>query len=164
MQSAPVSAVVLAGLLLFGVKPPAVECMERCGCIPPESRSLTFEQGVAESLRRATVVFRGQVVRADAAPSGVPGVIRKAVGSPTGVARLVVSAAWKGEVGDTVTMTLRSATSCDWWMREGEEYVVFATRLQDGSLYTRHCTGTVRIERADSTIAALGAPIRHSAP
>jgi hypothetical protein len=77
---------------------------------------------------------------------------------------LTVTAVWKGEVGDTAVMTLKSDTSCDLWLREGEEYVVFATRLQDQSLYTYQCSGTVSAKYADSTLAALGVPVRLSAP
>ena len=154
---------MFAGLAFSGA-PASAECGARCECIPPGARALTFEQGVAESRQLATVVFRGRVVRADPRPSEGFGALHKGERSPSGTARLTVTAVWKGEVGDTAVMTLKSDTSCDLWLREGEEYVVFATRLQDRSLYTYHCSGTVLAKYADSTLAALGVPIRLSAP
>lgn len=156
-------SILLAGFTVLGAAP-FPEGSRRCGCIPPSSRGLTFEQGVAKSRARADVVFRGRVVRADPFPAAMPGRFPTRVGASTGVARVVVSAVWKGELGDTVVMALSRGTSCGWWPREGTEHVVFATRGQRGVLHTRQCTGTVGIARADSTLAALGPPLRVVAP
>lgn len=163
MQSVRLMGIVFAGLALSGAPAP-LECGARCECIPPGVRGMTFKQGVAESRQLAAVVFRGRVVRADPRPSEGLGALHKGESSPSGTALLTVTKVWKGEVGDTAMMTLKSDTSCDLWLREGEEYVVFATRLQDQSLYTHHCSGTVSAEHADSTLAALGVPVRHSEP
>ena len=73
-------------------------------------------------------------------------------------ARVAVSRIWKGPPVDTLTVVFGStplASSCDLTLNAGSSYVIFALPSDDGTLWTRQCTGTAAEADAAATISAL---------
>lgn len=131
-----------------------------CRCIPASVLGLTEEQLVRRRLDHAERVVLGRAVRTDTlAPHMVDHGPDQITVSPLAT-RVSVRRVWKGPAVDTLTVvaaTTGIASSCDIALKPGESYVLFATRGDDGVLYTRQCTGTAAERDAAATIAILGA-------
>lgn len=73
-------------------------------------------------------------------------------------AEFEVSRVWKGDVEATTLVYFDGGgTSCEMWLDEGEEYLVFAYRnYPNEPLVTGFCTRTVELKHAQQTVEALG--------
>lgn len=159
-----IAAIALAGAFAFdALGADLLACELRCLCRTASDRGITADSAVRESVGRATVVYQGRVITIDTVSPQVAA-LRPELGPTRGIARLVVEAAWKGDVGDTATLVLDRSTSCSYWLEDGERYVIFAYRGRDGELHIRQCNGTVKLSRADSTLVVLGDPLLRRSP
>ena len=131
-----------------------------CRCVPAAALHLSDADFVRRQRDRADQVILGRVIGIDTLPA-LP--IIGAHGQPDSdraiVARVHVQRVWRGPVADTMLVqfrTLERASTCDLGLQPQHEYVIFASRMADGLLVTAQCTGTVAVEAAAATLAALG--------
>lgn len=151
--------VVAAALVLVLPESDSRACEVRCLCRSAADRGITFEADVREDVAQATEVYQGRVIDVDSVSEQVAA-LRPEIGRRRGIAHLAVEAVWKGTARDTARLVLSRATSCSYWLEPGERYIIFAYHGRDGELHVTQCSGTTRLSRADSTLAALGDPVR----
>jgi hypothetical protein len=159
------SGKVVGSMVLLSVAAPshgavAAGCERAfCRCVPASMLGLTEEQLVRRRLDHAERVVLGRVVRTDTlAPRTVGHGPDQFTVIPLAT-RVRVVRVWKGAAVDTLTVvagTTGIESSCDLALEPGESYVVFASRGEDGLLYTRQCTGTASERDAAATISLLG--------
>ncbi|HRI07489.1 MAG TPA: hypothetical protein PKW35_06715, partial [Nannocystaceae bacterium] len=64
---------------------------------------------------------------------------------------------WKGELGEAVVLhTPSSSAACGRTYANGEPYIIYDSRGQDGELADFHCSRTRRSAGADEDLAVLG--------
>lgn len=139
---------MLALLALLGALWTAPPCDTAfCRCIPPP-------RDVQAALDEADAVFAGRVVDVR--------IVETASGWPGGVHRTTVQVerVWKGVKEPVVeVLTSMDVRYCGFAFRPGESYLVFARRLDDGTLMTSICSATVRLrEDASGELSDLFIP------
>jgi hypothetical protein len=134
----------LAALALAAAAPRALAC----SCAPPgEPRA---------ELAAADAVFAGRVVSVEP---------QEAAAFPRLAVRFALKAVWKGlPEGDEATLTTAAdSAACGYHFEEGEEYLVYAYRSDDGDLTTSLCSRNARLDQAAADLAAFGEPARSPA-
>jgi hypothetical protein len=137
---------LLLVLLIGSSVPTSGKCASaRCTCVDSPRNTSDYVRG---QLASATAVFLGSVVRVT-------------FDTTRGTfAELRVSRWWKGGNDSTVSLFLRAGrtvgTSCDLWLREGEEWLIFATARDGGMIASSTCTASLPRARGDSSLAVLG--------
>ncbi len=119
--------------------------LPQCTCVETPQVTPGYVRG---QLERSTAVFLGTVTHVTFDTT------RGAF------AEIRVSRRWKGAGDSTVKLYLRQrrdvGTTCDLWLREGEEWLIFATTNDNGALASSFCSASVPRGRADSSITILG--------
>ena len=151
---------LLALLTAFPRRAGADRC-ERiaCRCVPASVLGLTDEELVRRRLGHAERVVLGRVVRIDTLAPHMEGHGPDQVSVSPVATRITVSRVWKGPAVDTLTVVVGNTaieSSCDLRLEPGESYVIFASRGENGLLFTSQCTGTASEHDATATISALG--------
>ena len=75
------------------------------------------------------------------------------------VARVKVQRVWRGSLADTMSVMVGNVgghSDCDLRMGAGQSYLIFATRMEDGTLTTHKCSGTLAEREATDVITVLG--------
>lgn len=119
---------------------------DACSCMVPP--------GPAQALAGADAVFEGRVGTLGSSPG------EGKISVPRISVPITVLRAWKGvEAGKEITViTSESSASCGYSFRQGETYLVYAARSQNGVLSVSLCSRTRRIADAADDLTALGAP------
>jgi hypothetical protein len=123
-------------------------CVFACSCLPPGPPE--------EALSNATAVFSGTVTTMDGAvDAGAEAPIR---------VTFAVSEIWKGpEQAMIVATTSGSSASCGFGFVQGQEYLVYASTVDD-SLQVSLCSRTTQLAMAGEDLAALGEGTTPPAP
>lgn len=118
-----------------------------CSCAPePEPRT---------ALDAADAVFTGRVVGLTLVPR-VPEEPSTSFIAEDVAVTIVVSAVWKGEPAERVTLyTAFTCCVCGYPFELGKTYLIYAMQ-RDGQLTTSICSRTRLLEKADEDLATLG--------
>jgi hypothetical protein len=152
-------AALLAGLFLSGS--PTVCRAVGCSCVVPGPLS-TARAG-------DETIFEGRVLQVgDTTIWRTHGPRLRHIRREWRVVTFVVNRVWNGAAPDTVrVLTGLGGGDCGYLFREGDGYVVFASRLDaagpaagSGPLVTGICTHTTEGKDATAIRAALGTPLR----
>ena len=124
-------------------------------------------KGVAEELSQASAVFSGRVVAREYRKVEPRSLVEPAVVEVM-VVRFEVERWWKGGMADEAILYTSftkysdgggSASSCEYPLRVGEQYLVYAfspTRGPANELRTSPCSRTVKLEEATEDLKELG--------
>jgi len=74
-----------------------------------------------------------------------------------------VKEVWKGKASSEIGIINTLGSSCNFNFKEGEEYMVYAYRGEEG-LYTNNCSRTALLIDASEDLTALGTGIRPELP
>lgn len=108
-----------------------------------------------EYFQKADVVFVGKVLEVNNyKDETLKRFIREIQGESTVGAKFQVAQVWKGEANYYYTINSDS-TSCDFNFVEGEEYLIYAKNIGNGSFYAEKCDGTSLINRASNELNFL---------
>lgn len=127
------------------------ETVHACSCTP---RSTTC--GPPGEFWRASDVFTGRVVT-----------IERPTRSTERRVQVQVVERWRGHVppaGASVAVFTRSSSLCGYPFREGRDYVIYASRTEDGRLATSSCSRTAPLERAADDVSYARDALRGSVP
>ena len=125
-------------------------CALRCECRPDSAFGPTRAAQLEVRSTRASAVLLGRVL--DTLPKR---------GRTPPMARVLVARWWKGAPRDTLLVAQQPstsyATSCDWPLTVGREYLLFLSRTPEGWLVNTQCGGSRQRPdaEADSVIALL---------
>ncbi len=147
-------ALVASSLLLGG---PYAEPAYACSCAGGESTE--------EALRRSDAVFSGEAIR-----GGIEDPLPED-GTMVGGIEFRVDEAWKGVSGESAVVYGQAAvyygkleegktyteSSCAYPFEEGESYLVYASRYEDG-FWVEGCGRTTPLAGAGEDLRALGSP------
>ena len=96
------------------------------------------------ALRAADAALLGRVAEVERYPSGSPRRFR-----------LRVEETFAGPVAAETWIHMRDTSCAIRWLADDEEWIVFASRDDEGRLWTRQCTGTVRTRPATASDGAV---------
>ena len=147
---------LVAGLLLAGG--PYARTAYACSCAGTSS--------VEEELRSSDAVFAGEMVRGGLEDP------RPEDGAMFGGIEFRVDESWKGVSGDSAVVygqdtayygkleegKMYTASSCAFPFEEGENYLVYAYRYEDG-FRVDGCGGTAPLSDAEKDLRVLGTPV-----
>jgi len=111
-----------------------------------------------EQLRVSDAVFSGEVASVKEATSGDTSPSPE-TGLPVGgPITFEVEESWKGDMAKQVVVLGygEGGSGCGVYAREGERYLVYARRGEDGTLRTSTCDGTKPLAAAKDDLRALG--------
>lgn len=149
-------SIVTALATLLALPPrPSAPCLDaRCTCIeraePEVALKVSDAVFVGSVLRTREIVLREE-------ESGIE--------LPAREVTLRVSRAWKGALGDTVVVTTGwGGGDCGYPFLERAEYLVYASRTEEGTLTTSICSRTRPAAGAEAEMATLGRAGVHARP
>jgi MYXO-CTERM domain-containing protein len=116
-------------------------------------------------LERYESIFVGRVRAAPKAPEPGPGYRERLAAAEAAIAALTtdrevrfdVRRSWKGDRAEVAVRTPAQRSACGYPFEEGREYLVYASRGQDGALWVTACDRTRPIEDAQGDLDALDA-------
>ncbi len=151
--------VILLGSLL-GVMLVA-RSVQACSCAGATGAKTMREvaEWYSDGPNASKIIFEGSVERQEAAVGRV-GAPREATSKSTSDQHRVVSLrvlrSYRGQLAGTVNvLTGIGEGDCGFDFETGSQYLVYADKLEDGTLVTSICTGTSLLAHAESALRAL---------
>lgn len=136
------AVLVTLGLMFAGLSLSACAC----SCGPETDALLAMEQ--------ADAVFAGRIVGLALIPDEDPAI---GVSFETLKVTVAVHSLWKGEaLEETILFTGYTCCVCGFLFQLGEEYLIYATADDDGTLRTSICSRTQLLASASEDLVVLG--------